>query len=278
MEDEYEKEERLEREAKIKEIAGMIKIGGLVLLLVLAFIFKPFVIVDAGRRGVKIDFGRVSDTIFGEGFHFYNPFVSDIYEMNVMVQKEEVEGQAGSADLQTVSFKIAVNYHLSPDFANVIYQSIGREKEVYQKVIVPAVKETVKAAAAKFTASELLTDRARVKDEIDRGLTARLLGYNIMMDDVSIIDLDFSEEFNKAIESKVTAQQRAQQAENDLTRIKIEAQQTIEKAKAEAESIRIQGQALRENAALVDLKYAERWNGVLPTYMMGNAVPFINLK
>jgi regulator of protease activity HflC (stomatin/prohibitin superfamily) len=95
--------------------------------------------------------------------------------------------------------------------------------------------------------------------------------------DFSIVDFKFSEDFEAAIESKQTAVQTALKAENDLRRIEIEAKQQIETAKADAESIRIQGEALKNNQGLVQLKFVEKWNGVLPYYMMGEATPLISL-
>ena len=256
----------------------ILKVAAIVVIFIVVLAFMPFVVINAGHRGVVTHFGKVDQEVMGEGLHFYNPFTTKVYEMDVQVQKEEVKGGAGSADLQTVSFTVAVNYHLDPSFTYKIYQEIGREKDIYQRVIVPAVNETVKAATAKFTAAELLTQRPLVKEAIDLGLRERLGAYNVVTDDISIVELDFSEEFNKSIEGKVRAQQDAQKAENDLVRIKTEAQQTIETAKAEAESIRIRGEALRQNPELIDLKIAEQWNGALPQYMFGNTTPLLNLK
>ena len=117
-----------------------------------------------------------------------------------------------------------------------------------------------------------------VKEDIKGKLSERLSTSYVVIDDFSIVDFNFSDEFNRAIELKQTAVQTALKAENDLRRIEIEAKQKIETAKAEAESIRIQGEALKQNQDLVKLKAVEKWNGILPTYMMGNTVPFLQLQ
>ena len=102
----------------------------------------------------------------------------------------------------------------------------------------------------------------------------------MVVDEFSIVNFNFSESFNTAIEAKVTAEQNALAAKNKLEQSKYEADQRIATAKGEAEAIKIQAQAIQTQggAAYINLKAIEKWNGLLPVYMMGNSpVPFINL-
>ena len=199
--------------------------------------------------------------------------------MDVRTQKDEVEVGASSKDLQEIIAKVALNYHVDPLNVDKVYKNIGFEYET--RIISPAIQESVKASTAQFTAEELITKRSEVKKEIKDNLTKRLSQYNIIIDDFSIVDFNFSDEFNKAIEAKQTAEQRALKAQNDLKRIEIEAKQKIETAKAAAESIKIQAEALKENKDLIELKFVEKWDGKLPVYMFGGSsspIPFFNIK
>jgi regulator of protease activity HflC (stomatin/prohibitin superfamily) len=101
----------------------------------------------------------------------------------------------------------------------------------------------------------------------------------IIITDVAIVDFNFSESFNKAIENKVTAEQNALAQKNQLEQVKYEAEQTVVKAKAEAEAIRIQAQAVTSQggADYVKLKWVEKWNGTLPTHSLSGATPMIQL-
>lgn len=253
----------------------VIKIVFLLLaLIILLNIFKFFVIVDAGERGVLLQFGNVQ-AVYEPGLHFQIPLVHKVVLYDVRTQKSEVQVGAASKDLQLIQATVALNYHVDPKNVGIIHKEIGTEYD--QRIISPAIQESVKAATAQFTAEELITKRPLVKENIRTNLIDRLSPYNIIIDEFSIVDFSFSAEFDRAIEAKQTAEQNALKAQNDLKRIEIEAQQQIETAKAEAESIRIQATALKENKDLIQLKFVEKWNGVLPTYMMGDAMPLLNL-
>jgi len=249
---------------------------GIIAFTAVVLLFGSFAIVPAGKRGVVVRLGAVQDRIFTEGLHIKMPFIESVKKLDVKTQKEEVSVSAASKDLQTVTAIIALNFHLQPENVNKLYQSIGVEYK--ERIIDPAVQEAIKATTARFTAEELITKRPLVKDDAKLALVERLAKEFIVVDELSIVNFDFSASFNAAIEAKVTAEQNALAAKNKLEQVKFEAQQQIETAKAQAESIRIQAQALAQNQELVKLKAVEKWNGILPTYMMGDTVPFVGLK
>ena len=173
--------------------------------------------------------------------------------MDVRVQKASTDASASSSDLQEVSSTVAINYHIIPDKANVVYQTIGTEFK--ERIIDPAVQEVVKAVSAKYTAENLITKRSAVSDAMKSTLTERLLTYNIAVDAFSIVEFSFSKIFVDAIESKQTAEQLALKAQRDLERIKIEAEQKITSARAEAEALRLQRSNISSD--LIELRRIE---------------------
>lgn len=243
-------------------------------LVILVNILSFFTVVGPGERGILLQFGTIQK-IYEPGLHFQLPIVNQVVLMDVRTQKSQVEVGAASKDLQSINATVALNYHIDPGSVDKLYQQIGTEYD--ERIVSPAIQESVKATTAQFTAEELITKRAVVKEDIKVKLTERLAVYYVIVDDFSIVDFNFSEEFDRAIEAKQTAEQQAFKAQNDLKRIQIEAQQSIETAKAQAESIRIQAEALKENTNLIQLKFVERWNGVLPYYMMGDSIPLISI-
>ena len=95
-------------------------------VVVLVFLFaKPWVEVGPGQRGVVLNFGAVQDYVLGEGLHFRIPVVQEVILLDVRVQKVVTDTIAASSDLQDVTSSIALNYHLIPDKANIVYQTIG---------------------------------------------------------------------------------------------------------------------------------------------------------
>lgn len=256
----------------------IIGVCGAVIIVVLALILNPFVIISAGERGVVLNWGAVSGTVLDEGIHWITPIAQSVKQLDVKTQKHEIETVAYSKDIQTVSAKVALNYHLDANNVNRLWQEIGRDYET--RIIDPSIQESVKAATAKFTAQELIEQRQKVKEEIKTQLFDRLNGRHIIVDDFSIVNFDFSDSYEKAVEEKQVSQQNALKAENDLKRIKIEADQRIAQAEAEARAIQIQAEAITQQGGkeYVNLKAVEKWNGVLPIQMIPNAtLPFINL-
>lgn len=189
--------------------------------------------------------------------------------MDVTIQKAVREVGASSKDLQDVYMTLALNYHLDPTKANYVYQQF---KKSYEPLLIdPTIEESVKSSSAQFTAEQLVTLRTEVSDEILVVLRERLSVYGIIVDELSIMDFSFSDSFDAAIEAKVTAEQEALKAKNDLLRIQTEAEQRIAEARGEAEAIRIQAGAITQQGGedYVKLKWVEKWNGTLPTTMLG---------
>jgi len=223
---------------------------------------NPIVIVGPGERGVVLTWGAVQDNIMGEGMNFRMPIAQDVKIMSVQTHKYSVTETAASKDLQDVKTEVALNYRLDAARVNKIYQTLGMDFD--DRVISPAVQESVKAGTAQFTAEELITKRPEAKNAIDSALTTRLEPYGILVDTISITDFKFSDQFTAAIETKVTAEQNALAAKNKLEQIKYEAEQKVTTATAEATAIKIQGDALKDNPGVVSLRWIEKWSGTMP--------------
>ncbi|NCR43096.1 MAG: prohibitin family protein [Microcystis aeruginosa SX13-01] len=172
------------------------------LLLILAIIFNPFVIVNAGERGVLMVFGQVQDKILNEGIHGIIPVVNTVKKLSVRIQKQQIAAEASSKDLQEVFTDVALNWHILASEVNTIFQQIGDEAAVIERVIDPAVEEILKAVMAKYTAEELITKREEVKGEVDIRLTERMKNYHIGVDDISLVHVNFSDRFTDAVEAK----------------------------------------------------------------------------
>jgi prohibitin 2 len=266
-------------QAMAKKVPAKLLIIAGIILLILIF-FRPWVQVGAGQRGVVLNFGAVQKQVLEEGLHLRIPVMQEIALMDVKVQKAETDAAAASADLQDVTSRVALNYHIVPDQANVVYQKIGVQFK--ERIIDPAILEVVKAVTAKYTAEELITKRPAVSEAMRRNLMDRLIVNNIAVDAFSIVTFSFSKVFTEAIESKQTAEQLALKAKRDLDRIKIEAEQKITAARAEAESLRLQRANISTDLIELrkieaNMKAIEKWNGILPQVTGGGAIPLIGL-
>ena len=278
----------------------------IVIPVIIAFILLVVVIsasvkiVDAGHRGVLLNFGAVdTSSSLSEGIHFVVPFRDNVLQVEVRTQRITEDAASASNDLQDVSTQVALNYHVDPTTAQILYQQIGFDYA--SRVIAPAIQESVKQISARFNAENLITNRETVKSEIEANIKARLAPYNVVVEALSITEFQFTEQFRRAVEAKVEAEQRALQATNDLRRIEIEAQQAearavgeqqaniaraegvrqaaVLQAQGEAEAIQIVEAQLRENPRYLEWLKTQRWDGVLPLVTGGaeGATPFIEI-
>lgn len=261
---------------------------GILGLLVIITLIGSIYTVGPGQRGIVLTWGKTEPVAAQPGLNFKIPIAQSVVKMTVQTQKYETDASAASSDLQVVSSKIAVNYHLNPEGVVELFRDIGVGYQ--ERVMQPAVQEAVKAATATFTAEQLITERPLVKEKIQLSLAERMRLRGIIVEDVNIVNFDFSAQFNEAIEQKVTAEQQKLKAANDLERIKIEAQQAaaqgqgradavLAEAKAEAEKIRLVQEQLSRSDNYVELQKWQRWDGRLPQYMMsiGDATPLVSL-
>jgi len=286
------------REVEVNFPAGKVIII-LILLITLVVGMNSFAIVGPGERGVLTTFGQVEPYSLGEGIHFKTPIIQGASLIDVKTQKVTADASAASKDLQVVSATVALNYKVNADQAHLIVQTIGMDYR--SRVIDPAIEESVKAATAQFTAEELITQRALVKNTIEENLKSRLAPYSITVQNLSITNFDFSPEFNAAIEAKVKAEQDALRAERELDRIKVEKQQAITQAEAQNERVKLEADAeayaikqradseayalqvvreqLSQSNDLIAYESIQKWNGSVPNYMLGGGVvPFIDLQ
>jgi regulator of protease activity HflC (stomatin/prohibitin superfamily) len=248
-----------------------------IFLLILAIIFRPFAIVNAGQRGIVMRFGKVQNQILDEDIHFIVPIVTTVKKLNVRVQQNTFQADAASKDLQKITTEMAVNWHIDPDKANKVFQQVGDEEQIITGILTPAVSEVLKAATAKKTAEQIISLRTELKEEIDVNLKKRLASYGLIVDDVSLVNFAFSPEFNKAIESKQIAEQEAKQAEFIAQKATQEAQAEVNRAKGQAEAQKLQRQTLTPQ--LLQQQAITKWDGHFPTVMSGNGtLPLININ
>ncbi|MGD2201461.1 MAG: prohibitin family protein [Candidatus Bathyarchaeota archaeon] len=262
--------------------SGLVALIVIVVIAVGAFYTQSFVRIPSGYRGALMTWGKVEDKILQEGLNFIIPFVQSVELMNVQVQKAESTESTATLDLQEISTTVAVNYRLDPLEVNEVYREL--RQDYASRVIKPNIEESLKAATALYRAEELITKRAAVKDTFDEILKLRLSVFNIQVIAVSLTDFQFSTAFSEAVEAKVTAEQEALKAKNELERIRYEAQQqiiqadaaknaTITKAEGEAESAIIAANATARSIKVITSQmtpeYAQylwltQWDGKLP--------------
>ncbi len=234
----------------------------ILLLLLLTIISSFFVIVHAGQRGVLMRFGEVQKEVLGEGIHLIVPIINTVQNLSVRVQSQEISAEASSKDLQDVFADVALNWHIIPEEANDIFQQIGDEQAIVERIINPAVEEVLKAVMAQYTAEEIITEREQVKARVDDSLITRLATYHVAVNDISLVHVHFSERFGDAVEAKQVAEQEAKRAGFMAIKAVKQAEARVNLAKGEAEAQRLIRETL--TPAIIRKQTIEKWDGKLP--------------
>ena len=260
--------------------------GVITFLVIIVVMFESVVVVEAGHRGVVLYVGAVENRVLGEGIHFIIPFAEQVVQMEVRTLKFEANATAASNDLQEVQSTIALNYHISPDRANIIYQQLGADYA--DRIIAPTIQESVKASVAKFNAEELITKRATAKAVIAETIANTLSARNIVVETVFITDFKFSPAFASQVESKVVAFQQYLTQLNNLKAVQVIANQTVVQANAtarsnvarangESQAIKIITSQLKQSPEYLQWLSINRWNGQMPYALGSGAIPFFQL-
>ncbi|MEM1291979.1 MAG: prohibitin family protein [Cyanobacteria bacterium P01_H01_bin.162] len=229
----------------------------ILLAFVLFVALNSFVVINPGQAGVLSVLGKARDGVLLEGIHVKPPLVSIVDIYDVTVQKFEVPAQSSTEDLQDLSARFAINFRLDPLNVVDIRRTQGTLANIVSKIIAPQTQESFKIAAARRTVEEAITKRNELKRDFDEALSERLEKYGILVLDTSVVDLDFSPEFARAVEEKQIAEQSAKRAIYVAQEAEQQAQADINRAQGKAEAQRLLAETLKaEGGQLVLQKEA----------------------
>lgn len=236
-------------------------IGGLISFIIL---LNSFTTVNVGEKAVVTGFGQIKGTL-SQGFHWINPFY-DIHTFNLRNNKYDTLANAGTVDIQKADVSVTVNFNIEESKVSEIYQTYG--DDFMSKVFAQNVQEAAKSAAAKFTASELITKRDEFKAAFKDNLSTKMPNI-IAITDVAITNVDFSESFDKSVEDKVKAEQES-----------LTAKANLEKKKYEADAIKVTAQAIQNAGGkeYVQLEWIKAWSAggsKVPNVVSGDNSPFL---
>ena len=244
----------------------------LTLIIGLIILFASTTIVPTGHIGVVTLYQNVQEKYLDAGFHFIKPFVEDVHDVDIRTQKYANTVEGSAKDLQIVNITMSINYQIKPEKVTELYAKVGKH---YNDIILnPALQSSLKASMAQFTAEEMITKRAEVANTITQELNERLDEYfNISA--VNLENIEFTDEYNKAIEAKTTNQQKAEAEKAQLEIIKVQNEQKINTAEAEARVRELQSQSVTEKSLEqlrleIQRELVNKWDGHFPSTMLGD--------
>jgi prohibitin 2 len=265
----------------------------------------PFYSVPTGSRGVITQFGKIVG-IEGEGLAVLPPW-QKLSNFSIRAEKADIENAEGStSDTQPVKVSLTVRYSIATDRVAEVFEKYSHDGDL-SSYVQTATQEIFKAVTAKYTAPDLISQRAKVSSDISAALKEKLALYGAQVINIDMRNFSFSPSYMQAINEKVTQEQLRLGAENKLKTVESEQKQKVAIAeaeanaakatadgeayanltiaKAQAEALRVQNSALAQNKDVLELRRievekikAEKWNGALPTAIYAGApIPFLNV-
>ncbi len=258
-----------------KQTGRYILWGALALLAIIVF-FSSFYTIKSTERGVLATFGKMSDQVVEDGLHLKIPFIQTIKKVNVQQKKFDGKENSYTRDVQTSEVEYTINYDLVRENVSRLMKNVG--DDYHNRIVVPFIRSAMKESFGNYAATDIVENRDAVRREIEATLRHTLDSNYFTNVQFQLVDIDFDDEFETAIKEKQVAEQAALKAKNVTIQVEEKAKQTKIAAEAEAEAMRIKANALERNPKLVSYEAVQKWDGKMPQYMLGNSVPFIDLK
>ncbi len=281
------------------------RIGIGIAILIAIFLLWPFYAVPTGSRGVVTQFGKIVG-IEGEGLAVLPPW-QKLSNFSIRAEQADIDKADGStSDTQPVRVSLTVRYSIATDKVAEVFEKYSHDGNL-SSYVQTATQEIFKAVTAKYTAPDLIAQRAKVSSDINAALRDKLSIYGAQVINIDMRNFSFSDSYMHAINDKVTQEQLRLAAENKLKTVEAEQKQKVAIAeaeanarkaqsdgeayanltiaKAQAEALRVQNAALAQNKDVLELRRievekikAEKWNGALPTAIYAGApIPFLNV-
>ena len=218
---------------------------GIIALMINITLFASITTVGTGHVGIKTRFGKVQDDVIQEGLNLKVPFIESIVKIDCKTKKIETSSESSTKDMQTVTTTVAVNYNVNKETANTLYKEVGLD---YENIIInPAILESIKSAMAQYTAEELITKRAEVSNKIQETLEEKITKRGFAVTEFNLTNIDFSAEYDKAIEAKAVKQQEVVAAQAELEKQKIQNEKEVSIAEKDAKVMELKNSQITEN-------------------------------
>ncbi len=254
------KKKSKEKNAKNKKIAQISTISLCVSFICTFLIPSSFHQVEAGQVAVMKSLGKIVGTRM-PGTYFDFCLTSKYIYFDTTVQKLDINTNSYSSDAQTMNIQMTVQYRIDPSKAENILTEYSNMSSLAQR-IEKVADDNVKSILSKYTAMKIIETRSMISPEVEQTIKEAVGNrYYVQVTAVNLTNIDFTDEFEKAVEDKVVAEQQKEaaitKAEQELEVAKLTAQAKIEAARGDAESQKIIASASAEAMALKIVELAK---------------------
>lgn len=279
-------------------LAGVAGVGGFILLLSSSYI------VDEGRVAVITHMGKASHQEKPAGLQFKAPFITGVREFDVRERALTGELNGATSNQLPTSISFSVNWRPDPDQVMAIFIDYGGPDEFAANTIRPRLQQSLKSTIGKFTGEDLIRKREEVAAAMLEDTRRVLQTYPAIITSVQLENFTLPERYMEAAlqveeqrettkRERLKLEQQALQAQQSVQTAKAEAEAARQRAdgeayaitttaKADSEATRLRAEAeadgisaieaaLAQNPLLVEYERAKRWDGQMPTTLLGNS-------
>ena len=148
-----------------------------------------FVVEPGYRAIIQNNLRGLGSHVYGEGMHFKVPIRDNIKRFEVRTRPTLLSCDTGTKDMQIVHITMRVLFRPVESELSTIMLKLGMD---YDTRVVPSIaQEVLKTSCAQYTAEQLISLREKVSKEVKEVLQKRCLEQNILIDDISLTDLQF---------------------------------------------------------------------------------------
>lgn len=275
-------------------------VAGILAVMLLLIVFGSFYTVDQGTRGVQLRYGAITG-IAKPGLHLKLPFIDKVKFVSVQNQTQVYDKlEAYSRDQQPATMRVSVSFHIPDSQVEALYAQYGSIDVLIERLVSRKLPDELKNVFGGYNAISVIQDRTQFGIDVNAAVKKGTAG-PLEIDSVQVEEIEFSQAYEDSIEKRMMAEVEIQTKRQNLDTEKINAEIAVTQAKARADSalaeataqaeatrirgeaeataIRARGDALRQNAGLIQLTVAEKWDGKLPQTMLPNSgVPLLDLS
>jgi regulator of protease activity HflC (stomatin/prohibitin superfamily) len=287
----YENENPIQSLKRNRGLFNLVR-GAVLAVLVLILIVATIETVGAGSVKEVLRFGRPTGRTLQPGIHLVAPFADSTVRLNtkrLVYETTSEEKQKGSqadykdypvdtntSDGQQVDIYYTVRFSVDPTKTTWIVSNIGDEAALVEKVVKTDSRIWARNIPREYSATELYTGNVQeIQSKIEDVLRPKFADNGILLDSVGIREIKFTEQYVNAIEAKQIAAVEVETAKNRAEQSKHEKERRITEAEGQAEEQRLQRETISDQ--LLEKLWIEKWNGILPTYMMGDSQALIQI-
>jgi regulator of protease activity HflC (stomatin/prohibitin superfamily) len=271
----------------------MFGLPALAVAILLFFFLGAFGQVKPGYVGLMINqYGSgagVSSRVLGVGTYFTPPGTTiqefPVFTQNYTYSASRSEGSAENEEFVfqdksglTMSTDLGVSYSVNPDKAPILYSKFRADASgLLSGQIRNIIRNALTDRASQMNVEDIYgPQKAALLAAVQRDVQNYFAPFGLNIERLNYAgEIRVPDSVRQQIVARVSNENAALAAQAAVATATADANARIEAAKGEAEANRLLAASIAASPQLVQLKAIEKWNGVLPTYAGGGALPFI---